>query len=307
MNTNFIHREEKCVDYIYRKSLEDTTNQEIVDTFLAVYSKKYLGDKSVLKNTLYAYTDAERFKVNPGSIFDPKLLLLSNNTPSIVWEKLNKKEWIQWTFVHNLSKIHIWSYEANFGFILSQAHTSKIDYFWYITLDKTILIETPTEIIDALYDLSFIANHDYIHALSLWNETSKEELFTWNIPNTIGMNNYEYMSLCFHYALFQDIYKKQPHLKEKVIEDATLFVEKVESCPQLDNEQINYLIWVYIYFLRRILSPADRPASVKKYLTTLVIEDTYPVGENITTNSEEIHTVYQNLKRGNTIIPKNLS
>ena len=45
-----------------KQSDKSTTNQEIVDNFLSVYSKKYLGSKDIIKEILASYPDSKNFK-----------------------------------------------------------------------------------------------------------------------------------------------------------------------------------------------------------------------------------------------------
>lgn len=182
MNTNFIGRPQECLDYINKQSDKSTTNQEIVDNFLGVYSKKYLGKKDVVKEVLTSYPDSKNFKEIINKVIDPKLLIVSNSELWEIHDKIHGN-------IKNLSSISCSnsSLPANFGFITSSNSSDSsiaYNYFGYLSLDDTVCKKVSSSILKELSDVAFIANHDYIHSLSLGNESKESNyLFTEKIRN----------------------------------------------------------------------------------------------------------------------------
>ncbi len=296
MNTNFVGRPQECLDYINQQSAKATTNQEIVDNFLGVYSKKYLGNKGVIKEILSNYQDSRNFQEITNKAMDPKLLIVSNSELYQINHRSDNR-------VKNLSSINC-GFKANFGFIIAgNSSFSSIThhYFWYLSLDDSVCNKVNPLLLKELTDIAFLANHDFIHAISLGNEWWSNSLFG-DVQNTTWMPGYEYMSLSFHYAIFQDIYTKYPHIKTEIIQKAKNYLSEVEKDTTLERDEKEYLIGTYIYFLWRILPCWDRPKKLSNKLSYLVIDDSYPSWGNISKNSKHINTTYQQLKEWKTII-----
>lgn len=275
MNTNFIWRSDQVARFMQReKSKSIDQRKEENKKRVEVYSKKYTWNADTIAHLLHMLSKNERF-IDNGIFGYSQTLFLDEATKRAV-EKL-------WYSIGALSELHsgdctseFWSIEyfptMLWAYPLWWYTPQTRSTYGYFSLDDRLIrrlnvLPEGQKVIDDLYNLVTIANHDWIHDKTLGNFTQDiRHNFVrlpknWQLLNTTWIHNYEFSMLQAHYYVFQELYKLYPHLKQIVVDQWSAYNKSIDEL-RIPWHAKKHLISVYLYFLIRIVHIKDLPWAV---------------------------------------------